>query len=49
MFILASDIRKQFWSSLTQAVDDEDYARAVEEVRSMGLDPAAIPHYKPAN
>ncbi|MBA3946359.1 MAG: hypothetical protein H0X37_17580 [Herpetosiphonaceae bacterium] len=33
---------------LSNSVDAEDYARAVEEVRRMGLAPAAIPHYKPA-
>ncbi len=32
---------------LSNAVDAEDYARAVVEVRHMGLDPATIPHYKP--
>ena len=32
---------------LSNAVDAEDYARAIEEVRSMGLDPATIPHYRP--
>jgi bifunctional DNA-binding transcriptional regulator/antitoxin component of YhaV-PrlF toxin-antitoxin module len=32
---------------LSNAVDAEDYARAVEEVRRMGLDPATIPHYNP--
>ena len=32
---------------LSNAVDAEDYARAVEEVRRMGLDPATVPHYKP--
>ena len=32
---------------LTNAVDAEDYADAEEEVRQMGLDPAAIPHRKP--
>jgi AbrB family looped-hinge helix DNA binding protein len=32
---------------LSNAVDDEDYARAVDEVRRMGLDPESIPHYKP--
>ncbi len=31
---------------LSNAVDGEDYARAQEEVRKMGLDPAAIPHHK---
>ncbi len=33
---------------LSNAVDAEDYARAVDEVRRMGVDPAVIPHYKPA-
>ena len=32
---------------LSNAVDVEDYARAEEEVRKMGLDPAAIVHHKP--
>jgi AbrB family looped-hinge helix DNA binding protein len=32
---------------LSNAVDADDYARAVEEVRRMGLDPETIPHYKP--
>ncbi len=32
---------------LSNAVDSEDYARAKEEVRKMGLDPAAIAHRKP--
>lgn len=32
---------------LSNAVDAEDYARAEEEVRKMGLDPATIPHHKP--
>ena len=30
---------------LSNAVDAGDYARAQEEVRKMGLDPAAIPHH----
>jgi len=29
---------------LSNAVDEEDYARAKEEVRKVGLDPDAIPH-----
>ena len=29
---------------LSNAVDEEDYARAKEEVRKMGLDPDTIPH-----
>jgi hypothetical protein len=32
---------------LSTAVDGEDYARAKEEVRKMGLDPAAIAHRRP--
>ena len=33
---------------LSNAIDKKDYARAAEEVRRMGLDPATIPHRKPA-
>jgi hypothetical protein len=29
---------------LTNAVDDEDYQGAADEVRRMGLDPDSIPH-----
>jgi AbrB family looped-hinge helix DNA binding protein len=32
---------------LSNAVDGEDYARAEEEVRKMGLDPATISHCRP--
>lgn len=32
---------------LSNAVDAADYAGVVAAVRAMGLDPAAIPHYKP--
>lgn len=32
---------------LSNAIDAEDYARAVDEVRKLGLDPDDIPHYKP--
>lgn len=32
---------------LNDAVDEEDYARAREEVRRLGLDPDAIPHERP--
>ena len=32
---------------LTNAVDAKDYAKAVTQVRKMGLDPDAIPHLKP--
>ncbi len=30
---------------LSNAVDAADYARALSEVRRLGLDPATIPHY----
>ena len=33
---------------LSNAVDEEDYTRAREEVRKLGLDPDAILHHKPA-
>jgi hypothetical protein len=32
---------------LSNAVDAEDHARAVEEVRKLGVDPAIVPHIKP--
>jgi AbrB family looped-hinge helix DNA binding protein len=32
---------------LSNAVDAQDYARAREEVRKLGLDPDTIPHHKP--
>ena len=32
---------------LSNAVDDDDYARAVKEVKQLGLDPAAVPHQRP--
>jgi len=32
---------------LTNAVDAEDYERAVGRVREMGLDPDSIPHVRP--
>ena len=31
---------------LSNAVDAKDYARAVREVRKLGLDPDRIPHHK---
>lgn len=34
---------------LSTAVDAEDYRRAVEEVRAMGLDPQQIEHRPPSN
>jgi AbrB family looped-hinge helix DNA binding protein len=33
---------------LSNAIDAKDYARAAEKVRKMGLNPAKIPHRKPA-
>ncbi len=33
---------------LSNAVDAEDYEQAVAEVRRLGLDPAKIPHVRPA-
>lgn len=33
---------------LSNAVDEDDYARAVAEVRSLGLDPEEVRHRKPA-
>ena len=33
---------------LSNAVDEDDYRRAAEEVRAMGLDPEAVPHRRPA-
>ena len=32
---------------LSNAVDATDYAQALEEVKKLGLDPAAIPHQPP--
>lgn len=32
---------------LSNAADHEDYRRAVETVRSMGLDPGQVPHRRP--
>ena len=34
---------------LSNAIDIEDYASIVKEVRAMGLDPEAIVHYKPTS
>ena len=32
---------------MSNAVNDDDYREAVDEVRRMGLDPDSIPHRKP--
>ncbi len=42
-----SDVRRAALL-LSSAVDRKDYDWAVEQVRSMGLDPEAIPHRPPA-
>lgn len=34
---------------LSNAVDPEDYERAVAEVRELGVDPDDIPHHRPAD
>ena len=34
---------------LSNAVDEEDYRGALNAVREMGLDPAKIPHHRPAD
>ncbi len=34
---------------LSNAVDEADYRGALNEVRQMGLDPAKIPHHRPAD
>ncbi len=33
---------------LSNTVDAEDYDAAVKEVRRLGIDPAKIPHHRPA-
>ena len=43
--VYTSERRAEFL--LSNAVDAEEYASALEEVRQMGLDPATIPHHKP--
>ena len=44
--LLTPERKAQFL--LSNAVNVDDYAGAVEAVRAMGLDPDAIPHYKPS-
>ena len=44
---LYSDERKAEFL-LSNAVDADDYARALEAVRKMGLDPSDVPHHRPA-
>jgi AbrB family looped-hinge helix DNA binding protein len=43
--VYTPDRKAQFL--LSNAVDADDYAAAVEEVRKMGLDPETVPHHKP--
>ena len=45
--VYADDRKAEFL--LTNAVDAEDYRRAQEEVRRMGLDPSKIEHVRPAD
>jgi hypothetical protein len=45
--VYADDRKAEFL--LTNAVDAEDYRRAQEEVRRMGLDPSKIEHARPAD
>jgi bifunctional DNA-binding transcriptional regulator/antitoxin component of YhaV-PrlF toxin-antitoxin module len=33
---------------LNNAVDDDDYREAIEEVKKLGIDPASIPHSHPS-
>ena len=33
---------------LNNAVDDDDYQEAIEEVKKLGIDPATIPHNHPS-
>ena len=41
------NMRRKAELLLNNAVDSEDYARVVDEVRRMGFDPKDIPHEKP--
>lgn len=41
----SSERRAEFL--LSNAIDDEDYARAREAVREMGIDPDSIDHHRP--
>lgn len=34
---------------LSNAIDEEDYQEAREEVRKLGVDPDSVKHYKPSN
>jgi AbrB family looped-hinge helix DNA binding protein len=45
--IYSSERRAEF--VLHNAVNDEDYAQAVEEVRRMGVEPESIPHTRPSD
>lgn len=41
------DSRRKAEFLLENSVDEEDYQRALEEVRRLGVDPASIPHERP--
>ena len=40
-------LRRKAELLLNNAVDDQDYERLREEVRSMGIDPDDVPHHRP--
>lgn len=40
-------LRRKAELLLNNAVDDRDYERLREEVRSMGIDPDDVPHHRP--
>ncbi len=44
----AYSLERQAEFLLSNAVDGDDYAAAIEEVRNLGLDPETIVHRKPA-
>lgn len=43
------DDRRRAEFLLSNATDERDYARAVEDVREMGLDPESLNHYRPGS
>lgn len=43
------DDRRRAEFLLSNAIDERDYARAVEDVREMGLDPESLNHYRPGS
>lgn len=43
------DDRRRAEFVLSNATDEDDYARAAGEVREMGLDPDSVPHRRPVS